>query len=354
MIDSGRDPFEHRKFIERVLILIAIALALLLLWALLDLLVLVFGAVVIAVLLRALADPIARRTGLGDRGSAAVAVFSVVGLFGLFGWIFGAQIRREFAGLTEALPRAWRELQARIAESPVGESLGLSWEQLGSGGTNIIGRLGDIALTLGAAATDFIIVLFGAIFIAANPSLYKRGLIKLIPKRGRHLARETLEETGRALKLWLMGQLVAMLLVALLTWLGLWFIGLPAALALALTAGFLEIIPYVGPILASIPGILLALLQGPEMAMWALFVYLAVQQAEGVVITPIIQGKAVELPPALTVFGVVGAGIMFGFVGLIFAAPLLVVAYVLVKKLYVREALHTETPLPGENFDDKD
>jgi len=348
VIDRSRGPYEHRKFIERVLILVGIGLALLLLWTLLDLLVLVFGAVVIAVLFRAVADPIARHTPLGDRGSATVAVLLVAGILGLFGWAFGAQVRSEFTGLSQTLPAAWHDFQQRLDGLPFGSGLGVSLENFGPSGTNIVSRLGDLAMTLGSAATDFILVVFGAIFLAANPQLYKRGLIKLVPRRGRALAGEALADSGRALKLWLMGQLVAMLLVGLLTWLGLWLIDLPAALALALTAGFLEIIPYVGPVLAAIPGMLLALLISPEMALWTLFVYFGVQQLEAVLITPLIQGKAVTLPPALTVFGVVAAGIMFGFVGLIFAAPLLVVAYVLVKKLYVREALDTDTPLPGE------
>lgn len=348
VIEGSRDPYGHRKFIERVLILLAIALALLLLWTLLDLLVLVFGAVVIAVLLRAVVDPIARHTRLGDRGSAVVAVLLVALIFGLFGWIFGAQVQSEFAGLSQTLPAAWQDFQARLEGLPIGGGLAMSWEDWGPSGTSIMSRLGDLALTLGSAAADFVLVMFGAIFLAANPKLYRRGLIKLVPRRGRHIASEAPTNSGRALKLWLIGQLVAMVLVGLLTWPGLWFIGLPAALAVALTAGFLEIIPYVGPVLAAIPGMLLALLISPEMALWTLFVYLGVQQLEGVLITPIIQGRAVTLPPALIVFGVVAAGIMFGFVGLIFAAPLLVVAYVLVKKLYVREALDTDTPLPGE------
>jgi predicted PurR-regulated permease PerM len=262
--------------------------------------------------------------------------------------VFGAQVQSEFTGLSKTLPAAWRGFQERLDGLPIGEGLAASWQDWSPSGTNIMSRLGDLAMTLGSAAADFVLVVFGAIFLAANPKLYRRGLIKLVPRRGRDLANEALTDSGRALKLWLIGQLVAMLLVGLLTWLGLWFIGLPAALALALTAGFLEIIPYVGPVLAAIPGVLLALLISPDMALWTLFVYLGVQQLEGVLITPLIQGKAVTLPPAVTVFGVVAAGIMFGFVGLIFAAPLLVVAYVLVKKLYVREALDTDTPLPGE------
>jgi len=82
--------------------------------------------------------------------------------------------------------------------------------------------------------------------------------------------------------------------------------------------------------------------------LWTLFVYVAVQQIEAIVIVPLVQRKSVSLPPALTIFGVVAAGLLFGFIGLIFAAPLLVVGFVMVKKLYVREVLDTSTPVPGE------
>jgi predicted PurR-regulated permease PerM len=136
--------------------------------------------------------------------------------------------------------------------------------------------------------------------------------------------------------------------LSLLTGLGLWLVGVPSPLALGLIAGLLEIIPYAGPIISAVPGLILALTQSPTEALWALLVYVVVQQIEGNILMPVVQKKAVSLPPALTVFGVVAAGILFGIPGLTFAGPLLVVAFVLVKRLYVRGALGTSTPVPGE------
>jgi len=124
-------------------------------------------------------------------------------------------------------------------------------------------------------------------------------------------------------------------------------------MALGLIAGLTEGIPYLGPIVGSIPGLLLALLQGPETAMWALIVYVAVQQIEGNTLVPLIHHEFVNLPPALTLFWIVAAGLIFGVVGVIFATPMLVVLFVMVKRLYVREALDTDTVLPGETDEDE-
>ena len=158
-------------------------------------------------------------------------------------------------------------------------------------------------------------------------------------------------ESERALRLWLKGQLIAMVAVGLLVGLGLWALGMPSALALGLLAGMLEFIPFAGPLIAAIPAILLALAVGPDMALWVLLLYFAVQQFEGYVLTPLVQQYAVDLPGVVLLFSLLAFGTLFGTLGLILAAPLTVVSYVLVKRLYVIEALHTATPIPGEKKD---
>jgi predicted PurR-regulated permease PerM len=92
----------------------------------------------------------------------------------------------------------------------------------------------------------------------------------------------------------------------------------------------------------------LALSYGTEMVVWVLAVYVIVQQIESYVILPVVQRKAVSLPPALTLFAVVAMGALFGPLGLLFATPLTVVAFVLVKKLYLADTLHEQTQIPGE------
>ena len=140
-----------------------------------------------------------------------------------------------------------------------------------------------------------------------------------------------------------------MLVVGILSWLGLLIIGVPSALALGLLAALLEFIPFIGPIVSAIPAILLAFAESPEQAIWTAMLFLAIQQFEGNVLEPMVQQRAVDLPPALLLFALVAGGLIFGIVGVILAAPFTVVVFVMVKRLYVQEALNTPTPLPGES-----
>lgn len=348
---SSRDD-DYWPFIARLLILAAFILLFTLLWALRGLLILVVGAVVFAVLLRVLADPLMRLTGLGTRASALLAVLIILALLGLLGWTFGGQIVGQFNQLGTAIPDAWGNLARQIATLPMGEELLASMNAMLSDHDSIANWIGRALLALGDALTAMLLVFFGAIFIAAQPRLYRQGMLKLLPSESRPLAGEAMDDAGRALKLWLLGQLISMVVVGVLSGVGLWLAGVPSALALGIIAGLTEGVPYLGPIAAAIPGLLLALLQGPETALWALLVYVIVQQVEGNTLVPIVQRQTVSLPPALTLFAIIAAGMLFGLVGVIFAAPLLVIVFVLVKRLYVRESLGTPTPIPGERTDE--
>ena len=138
-----------------------------------------------------------------------------------------------------------------------------------------------------------------------------------------------------------------MTVVGVLTGIGTALIGLPSPVALGLFAGLAAFVPIVGPIVSVVPAVLLALDQGPEMILWAILVYFVVQQIESNLIYPFIQKRAVNLPPVLTLFGVLGLGTLFGPLGVMFASPLLVVGLVWVKLLYVRNTLGEEVSLPG-------
>lgn len=140
-----------------------------------------------------------------------------------------------------------------------------------------------------------------------------------------------------------------MIVVGLMTWLGLWLIGIPSALTLGLLAALLEFIPFIGPIISAVPAILLAFAEGPDKAFYTLLLFILVQQIEGNLLEPMVQQRAVDLPPALLLFALVAGGLVFGGAGIVLAAPLTVVLYVMVKRLYVQEALHTATPLPGQS-----
>jgi predicted PurR-regulated permease PerM len=337
-------------FARRVLVAIALVALACLLWRAVDVLFLVLGGVVVAVLLRAGAEPIARRTRVPDRWAvAAVAIVILVALV-LVGWLVGTEVNAQVSDLLRRLPQAWQGLQQRLGVSALGGWLRSPTEAITSGTGGVLASLAGYASTLGGALANLILVLVGGVFLATHPDLYRTGLLKLVPgEAARARVAGTLEACGRALRAWLLGQLASMAIVGALTWLGLGLIGVPAAFALALLALLAEFVPIVGPIIATVPALLLALTQGWDAALWTLALYLAVQQVESNLITPVVQRETVELPPALTLFGVVGVGVVFGPLGLILAVPALVIAYVATKKLWVRETLHEPTPVPGED-----
>ncbi|HEU5285390.1 MAG TPA: AI-2E family transporter [Sphingomicrobium sp.] len=344
-----RDPDGDRIFVHRVLIVIALAAVAFLLWQLRSLVLMLFGAVVVASIFRALADVIRDRARLPDGIAVALSIGLILGSIAALVTVFGGQIAAQVHVLTEALPAAWRLLEERIAAMGFGEQLAALSESARSGGGGAASGLGKVVMSVGNGIADTLVVIFGGIFLAAQPNFYRIGAIKLVPQSKRALVAEAMDDSERALRLWLRGQLFAMVVVGTLTGLGLWLIGVPSALALGLLAGMLEFIPYAGPIAAAIPGVLLALVAGPETALWTVALYVGVQQFEGYVLQPLVQQYAVDLPPVVLLFSLLGFGMLFGIIGIILAAPLTVVSYVLVKRLYVQEALGTKTPIPGED-----
>jgi len=148
-----------------------------------------------------------------------------------------------------------------------------------------------------------------------------------------------LDEVGRSLRLWMIGQIIQMVIVGLLSTIAVWLLGLPSVLALGLIATATEFVPYLGPIAAAIPAILVALTQGSGTALWTLVAYVLIHQVEGNILTPLIEKRLIFIPPALILLGIAAIGVLFGFAGVIFAAPIVVTLYVAVKQLYVRDVL---------------
>jgi predicted PurR-regulated permease PerM len=342
------EPISHRIFIERLVIAVIVIGIALLLWNLRNLFMLVFGAVLVSVILGIVARPIRERLGIRHGLALLAAVLIVAGVIVAALGIFGAQVGQQAESLREMIPAAWTALEARLDAWGLGNSVRQWSQQIGDNG-GVFANLGSIAAIVGNGIADTLLVIVGGIYLAAQPELYWVGMIKLVPERGRALAAQALEASGRALRLWLLGRIVSMAVVGLLTWLGLMIIGVPSALALGLLAALLEFVPFIGPIIAAVPALLLAFADSPEKAIWTALLFLGIQQFEGNVLEPVVQQRAVDLPPALLLFSLVAGGLIFGIVGLILAAPFTVVAYVMVKRLYVQEALNTPTPLPGQD-----
>ena len=341
---------DDASYVRRVLIVIAIAAGVLLLWQLRDVVVLLFGAVMVATIFRSISDLLEKHVRLPERIAVLLSVLLIVGIIAAVVWSIGSQIGAQSQNLADTIPRAAQMIDDRVAAMGLGHPVNRWMHNVHSGG--LIGYdLKSVLSSVTLSAASFLIVFFGGIFLAAEPRLYGIGLIKLIPPARRRLVAEAMGESDHALRLWLKGQLWAMILIFVMTWLGLWALGVPSALVLGLISGVLEFIPYAGAISSSIPAIMVALVQSPELALWVVGLYVVVHHVEAYLIQPLIQQFAVEIPAVITLFALLAFGLLFGILGILLAAPLAVVSYVLVKRLYVIEALDTPTPIPGEKKD---
>jgi predicted PurR-regulated permease PerM len=311
-------------------------------------LALLFGAVMIATIFRAISDVLEKYLHFPERLAVLASVLLIVGVIAGVAWSIGSQVSAQYQQLADTLPRAAQMIDARLGTLGVGHPASATIRSAQTGGligSNLKSFISSVTLSV----ASFLIVFFGGIFLAAQPRLYGIGLVKLVPPARRKLVAEAMKESDRALRLWLKGQLWAMIAIFVLTFAGLWLLGVPSALVLALISGVLEFIPYAGAITSSIPAIMVALVQGPELALWVAGLYVGVHHVEAYLIQPVIQQFAVEIPAVITLFALLAFGLLFGFLGILLAAPLAVVSYVLVKRLYVIEALDTPTPIPGED-----
>ena len=336
------------RFIRRALLVISLVAAALLLWKVRTVVVLLFGAVMVSTIFRAIADFLHERVRIPNRLAVLLSVLLVVAIIGLIAWLIGSQVNAQSQQLAGTLPQAAQIIDQHMGAMGLGHPIE-QWMYAARSGEGIIGA--NLARFLSSATltvASILIVFFGGIFLAAQPRLYGIGAIKLIPPDRRSLVAEAMEESDRALRLWLKGQLWAMLLIFIMTWAGLSLLGVQSSLVLALISGTLEFIPYAGAITSSIPAIMVAFVQGPELALWVVGLYVVVHHIEAYLIQPIIQQFAVEIPAVITLFALLAFGLLFGVLGILLAAPLAVVAYVLVKRLYVIEALDTPTPIPGD------
>ncbi|MGJ4941052.1 AI-2E family transporter [Bradyrhizobium sp. HKCCYLS1011] len=339
-----RDEMEQTasdSFARRLLLVCLAGASLIAIWKLSEVVVLAFGAALLALLLRGLAHELGRRTGLPDHWAVLPVVTALAGSVGAIGWLFGAQISAQFSVLAKDLPQSLSEIAREFGSSSLGIWL-LGRVQDVNLGTATGQAAGYIAALFGSvfrAGAYAAVLLFAAIYLAIQPMRYVEALLRLVPAKNRERSRDVLDLLGTTLRRWLVGQSVTMAVVGTLTTIGLFALGVAAPIALGMISGLFAFIPYVGPILASVSAILMAAMQGPMLAAYVIALYAGIHFIEGNLITPLVQAEAVELPPVLTLFATLVFGLLLGPFGVLLAAPLAVVLLVLVNTVYIEGLL---------------
>jgi len=340
------DQAERKDTAQHALVYVGVAVTavvvLVLLWYAIDVVLLAFVGILFAILLRAPADWLRERFGLGERLSLALVGAATLALLVTAAVFFGQGVVAQALQLVDRIPEIIETLKQRLGESEPGSRVLALVDSSGlfaGGDGQFIGRgLGLIGSTFGAIA-NVLIVIFFAVFMAAQPKPYVEGFLFLVPRARRKRMREVLYEIGNVLRRWLVGQSLLAAGVALLTGVGLALIGAPFAIALALFAGLMEFVPYVGPFVAAVPAILVGFAEGPELALKIALLFLAIQMIESYLLAPLIQHKAVYLPPAAILFAQVLMGAIIGALGVAVATPLAAAVMVAVSMLYVEDAL---------------
>lgn len=305
---------------------------------------LVFAGLLFAIMLHAGGQRIGRLTRLGDRVGVMLFALAITVSLVLLGLWFTPSVAEQVDQLSRAIPDAMDRLEEWLGHYGWGQELmaRISPETLMTGSFRSTAT-SAVSTTFGGLG-NIVIIIFIGLYGALEPDVYRKGLLMLVPPAARGRAEEVIDRSTSRLGHWLKAQFFSMLAVGVLTALGLWLIGLPLPMLLGLIAALLAFIPNLGPILACLPALSLALPDGPAMLVWVVVVYVTVQTAESYVLTPMIQRHETHLPPALVLSVQVALGVLFGILGLALATPLTALAIVLVRELYVRDMLESGRP----------
>lgn len=301
-------------------LIIAIRLA----WIGRVIILLLFAAIVVAILLTALVDGLVERTRLGRKSAFALIVSAAVCLISLLVWLSGPSVIASFSDLQIDLPQAAHQLTARIATCRWGHWLLTQWtgySQLSSNVSSTLTRIGGVVLSTATVLSGLVLVGILGLYLAAEPQVYFAYVQRVAPFSYRTRLNACAAAAVRNLRWWLFSQTLSMTAVGVIVAGGLWALGVPLAGMLGLLAALLTFIPNIGPILSVVPAVLLAVAISPTKGFLTVLLFLSVHFLEGNVITPLLERRIVRLPPAMTMTTQLLLAVVAGPLGLALAAP---------------------------------
>jgi predicted PurR-regulated permease PerM len=326
----------------------AILLAVLL-WLAIDVLLLFFASVLLALFLRGISNWLSQHTPLSEGLALAVTVLTLAAVTAGVIWLVAPRIAEQLDELAATLPGLLQQWRESLQQHGWGRWLMAQMLTANGslGGGDLLAKVGSVFSSTFGAVIDFVLILIMGLYLAAEAGKYKHGLVLLFPRERRARALVVLTVLGSTLQRWFLAQTVSVVFLGVFAFIGLSLLGIPLAFTLALFTALLTFIPNLGAIISVIPPVVLALAEKPILAVYVILFYIVLQSMEGYFITPMVQRHAILLPPALLITTQLLLALLLGFFGLVLAAPLSAVGLVLVKMLYLEDVLGERIHLPG-------
>jgi len=347
--NQSNPSFQKKVWITAAIVAFVVTI-LWLLKATFSVFLLVLSGALIALFFTGVSNMIERKT---DWKYGICISISIIGTLlitaGLF-WLIGAKVQSQISELIETIPMTLENAKENLNENVLGEKIVEKIESKNAM-NKAEGFAGRFFKSTFGVFGDIYVILFIGIFFSISPKTYVKGMVSLVPVKGQDKAREVLDKLGEQLRKWLKGKLFAMFVVFVMTAIGLTILGVPLALVLAILAGLLSFIPNFGPILALLPAVLIAMMQSPQTAALVVGLYVLIQFIESNFITPLVQKKLLDMPPALIIIAQLVMGVLTGAWGLILATPLTVIIIVLVQELYIEKREGDESDDESEGTD---
>jgi predicted PurR-regulated permease PerM len=302
---------------------------------------LVFAGWLLGLFLMQLGKGVAASSGISYKWGYSVVTIALLSVATAAGFFMGSRIATQASVFLQEVGRASDQARGFLEQQGW-------WQQIsdwGSRGRSLLAA-SQVASTAKSAASTTITALGGAIlilflgfYIGLQWDVYRRGVLALLPDRSMQRVTEVWDETVHRLWRWTLGRIIGMLVIGVGSGVGLWILGVPLPVTLGTIAGLSNFVPNVGPLISAIPAALFALQQGTDTVLYVAALYFVLQFIESYFLTPLIDQHQVSLPPGLILATQLLLGILAGFLGLLLATPLTVVAYTAIRELYVKDFL---------------